>query len=190
MRSRGTDRPLRQVDAERLAAVAPRRRRPLAVNALRLAYVVGSRAGESPAEPGCDGTLTAFPTSFHRSDFRVPSCSAGSVQSASNPCSRSASRISGSTTPRPCASRIAGGEGIPIVEPPFKRRYRVDSPAEPPDPFRPVEAARDLVDRRIARPRPPRRRTALRADRESATRRARHACAAAEDRTTASRPFR
>ena len=64
------------------------------------------------------GTLTALPTSFHLKLERVTD-SAGLVQSTANPCSRSASRMSG-VTMRPSGIQMAGGDGTPTVEPPFK----------------------------------------------------------------------
>src|SRR5258708_1522785 len=63
------------------------------------------------------GTLTAFPTSFQREPF-LATRSAGFVQSTGKPCRRSASLISGVTT-SPLGIKIAGDDGIPIVEPPF-----------------------------------------------------------------------
>lgn len=60
-------------------------------------------------------TVTAFPTSFHRADGLAIS-SATFVQFSGNPCNNSASQMSGVDT-SPFGNTIAGGEGIPIVEP-------------------------------------------------------------------------
>ena len=55
------------------------------------------RARRSPTHLAT-GTLTAFPTSFHRKLRRL-TVSAGKVQLIANPCRRSASRMSGVTNP-------------------------------------------------------------------------------------------
>ena len=75
-------------------------------------------------------TLTALPTSFHRWPRLTPRTStAGAVQSASKPCSRSAPRMPGVMNDPSNGSQIAGGDGMPIVEPPF--RAGTASPAHP-----------------------------------------------------------
>jgi hypothetical protein len=61
------------------------------------------------------GFVTAFPIRDHLRDAR-PTVSACLVQLARKPCKRSASRISGVTI-SPFVSRMAGGEGIPTVDP-------------------------------------------------------------------------
>jgi hypothetical protein len=61
------------------------------------------------------GTETALPTNRQRAR-RKPASSAGFVQPAGRPCSRSAVSMVGRTT-RPSGKRIAGGEAIPMADP-------------------------------------------------------------------------
>src|SRR5258708_17951054 len=75
------------------------------------------RARRDPTQAAA-GTLTALPTSFQRAPF-LTAHSAGFVQSRGKPCRRSASRISGVTT-LPSGIKIAGAEGMPMVDPPFR----------------------------------------------------------------------
>src|SRR5689334_6636347 len=80
--------------------------------------------GEASRDPihFATGTVTALPTIFHLDPGLtfLPESGSRSVQSAGNPCRRSASRISGVKKHPLRRSHTAGGEGIPIAEPPFK----------------------------------------------------------------------
>ncbi len=87
-----------------------------------LSFVWSYRPGIARHDPSHSetGTLTAFPTSFHLGPLRrAASSTAGAVQSMGKPWSRSASRMSGVTISPVSRNHIAGGDGIPTVDPPF-----------------------------------------------------------------------
>lgn len=91
-------------------------------------------------------TVTALPTSFHRGPLRrsCPS-SAAAVHPRGNPWSSSASPIPRVTRQRPrgpSMCQIAGGDGMPIVDPAFSVGDGVHRPAEPAEALGPVEPER------------------------------------------------
>ena len=84
--------------------------------------VAHSRSPWTSTTPLATPTVTALPTSFHCGPLRCPR-SAGAVHPRGKTCSASASPIAGTTSARPHPARpthIAGGGGIPSVEPPFR----------------------------------------------------------------------
>ena len=119
---RSPNRPGRDGNAVRARRIAPRGTRP------------GRAEAEVPREAtrrkDADCGAAVRPTPPPARSRRCPRASTGAarrvdrarrpaaVQSGSKPCSRSASRISGVPI-LPSGIQIAGGEGIPIVEPPF-----------------------------------------------------------------------
>ncbi len=81
--------------------------------------------GEASFRPTHSETpvVTAFPTSFQRTPWPRRLSLAGAVHPLRNPWSRSAVPIPGVTNRSPrrlSGSQTAGGDGIPMVEPPFK----------------------------------------------------------------------
>ena len=192
-KSRGSDtepgRPGRDGDAIDARLVAPggaRPRRSLGSSSWSdSSYGRGFRS-RRPTH-SATGTLTALPTSFQRCRSpRRPSSPAGAVQSASKPCILSASRMSGVTI-RPSGIQIAGGEGIPIVEPPFS----VGTPSTAhPRPRIPRSSRTRTLDRdgRASPARRGRHGRGSRADQQSAMPAGSPAAAVAEARTRERRP--
>ena len=124
MRSRVGDRPHRAVDSAPLAAHAPGGRWPAIAGselAPRHLRRMSRRCRSRSPIQRATGVLTALPTSFHRSVRRRPWHLVGRPQSSRRG-TPGAARHRGCPESRSCpvpGCQIAGGDGMPIVEPPL-----------------------------------------------------------------------